>query len=388
MYAPALFLIGYPISVGYAVDSYIGMFYAAARELNDGDESRVHFGFASLTGAPPRELPSGFANYVEYSINSPTRAQRTALQSYVRSHDIKLVMLLDVQPLSPLVAVLRAAGAQVVISYWGAPVGGPQSRLVSLIRRTEMRLASGARVDSLVFESHAMADLAVKYRGCRRDAVDVVPLGVDPSRFRVVADRGSLRHALSLPTDRLIVLFSGHTIERKGIDVLLQAAVKLLCEQGRNDLFFLLCGDRDGQAEAWLRTVAHTGVQEWVRFGGYRKDMPQLMAASDIGVIPTKGWESFTVSVLEFAASGIPVVATRTGGLPEAVADGQTGLIAEPGDPGDLARQLAYLANNPDERRRMGRNGRERVEREFTLEAQRRRMTDVFRRRLRTRGVV
>src|SRR6185369_11701245 len=115
-----------------------------------------------------------------------------------------------------------------------------------------------------------------------------------------------------------IVLFAGHAHERKGIGTLLDAAA-LLHQRQREDVFILICGDRGDEAARWMRRIEGTGADRLVRFAGYRSDIATIMSHSDIGVIPSSGWDSFTVSSLELAASGLPVIVSRLGGLPEAV---------------------------------------------------------------------
>lgn len=381
MFAPALFLVPYPIDTGYAIESYVRMFLRAATRLNDGDADRVHFAFTSTRGSS-RALPDGFANVVEFDAAAGSRGSSDALARYIREKAISFVMLLDVQPVAPVVRFLREAGVDVVISYWGASISDPSTGPRLWMKRAGVRLATRSRVDSLLFESQAMARLAVIGRGCPASMLDVVPLGTDMARFAVTSRRGYLEREFGIPADRTVVLFSGHTHERKGIGTLLDAAVILRSELRRDDLFFLLCGNRGEEADPWLRRIRGTAAEDCVAFGGYRSDMPAVMSAAHIGVIPSSGWDSFTVSSLELAAAGLPVIVSRLGGLPEAIAEGETGLIFEPGNARELAGCIAWLADRPDERLLFGQRGRARVQREFTLDLQEERLARVFERRI------
>ena len=100
------------------------------------------------------------------------------------------------------------------------------------------------------------------------------------------------------------------------------------------------------------------------------------------GVIPSTGWDSFPRTSVEMAASGLPVVASRLDGLPEAVLDKQTGLLFEPGNAAALANALEVLVDNPEIAARYGRQGRKRCEAELNLEVQRTRLLAVLRRYL------
>ena len=95
--------------------------------------------------------------------------------------------------------------------------------------------------------------------------------------------------------------------------------------------------------------------------------MPSLMAAITLLVVATEA-EPFGRVILEAMASGKPVVGTASGGTPELVQEGQTGFLVPPLDPEAMARAILRLLKNPEEAKRMGENGRRRVEAEFSLE--------------------
>jgi glycosyltransferase involved in cell wall biosynthesis len=92
------------------------------------------------------------------------------------------------------------------------------------------------------------------------------------------------------------------------------------------------------------------------------------MRAVDLSVVATTTQEPAALSLMETMAMGRPLVATRTGGTAEIVQDGETGLLFAPGDAATLAGHVSTLLLDPARRRRMGENGRARVEREFTVE--------------------
>jgi glycosyltransferase involved in cell wall biosynthesis len=101
---------------------------------------------------------------------------------------------------------------------------------------------------------------------------------------------------------------------------------------------------------------------------GHRPDVETVLAALDIFALSSQS-EGLPMAVLEAMASGLPVVSTRVGGVDEVVDEGQTGLLVEPKSPESLAHALRALAANPARRTKMGAAGRERAERDFSLEA-------------------
>jgi glycosyltransferase involved in cell wall biosynthesis len=111
-------------------------------------------------------------------------------------------------------------------------------------------------------------------------------------------------------------------------------------------------------------------IDEFTRSVGWcsQAELPRHYRAADLCLVPTIAQDALSITSVEAMAAGIPVVASRIGGVPYTVSDGITGLLFEPGDPADLARQIARLLDDPDERRTMGRAGRKRFEEDFTWE--------------------
>ncbi|MFI5461574.1 MAG: glycosyltransferase, partial [Isosphaerales bacterium] len=109
-------------------------------------------------------------------------------------------------------------------------------------------------------------------------------------------------------------------------------------------------------------------IDEFTRSVGWcsQAELPRHYRAADICLVPTIAQDGLSITSAEAMASGIPVIASRTGGLPYTVADGVNGLLFEPGDAVDLARQIARLLDDPALRRQMGLAGRKRFEEDFT----------------------
>jgi glycosyltransferase involved in cell wall biosynthesis len=132
-----------------------------------------------------------------------------------------------------------------------------------------------------------------------------------------------------------------------------------------------LAGDDLEQGGRYRRALEQLarelGLDGRVRFLGHRSDVDELLREADALVLPSV-LEGLPIAVLEAMAYGRPVIATAAGGTPELVRDGETGLLVGWDDAGGLATALGRLRDDVALRRRLGRAGRERVEREFTLE--------------------
>lgn len=197
------------------------------------------------------------------------------------------------------------------------------------------------------------------------DKVTVLMNGVDLSRFRrVLGGPRAMRERLGLPLDRRLVTCVGQLIDWKGIHYLVDAADLL---RDRTDVLFLIVGDGDRRA-ALDDQVRRLGLEDRVRLLGKRDDVHDLLSASDLFVCPSVWDEALGYVILEAMAVGLPVVASRVGGIPEVVKDGENGLLVAPRDPAALAGAIAELIDDRDRRQTMGQTARRLIEESFSLE--------------------
>jgi glycosyltransferase involved in cell wall biosynthesis len=377
---PCLFLFHTVSNVGYAIGPAEALFYEVGLEIAGGDPSRVHFGFQSLDGGHPSSLPGSFKNLIAYDYFNRDPGNIRRLAEYVKKHQIRLVVIYDIQPVDPLFKSLHKAGVRAVVSYWGAPISSRMPVWKLLLKKLEVAL-SRSKVDGLIFQSKAMADYAIYGRGVPVKMIDIVYTGPDISVFRC-ARSAYVYEALNLPRDRKVFVYAGHMEPRKGVGTLVEAAIEVLHHRKRQDVCFLLLGNKGDESRQYERLYAGLNIERLIRFGGYRSDVAKIYPSCFCGVIATSGWDSFPRSPLEMAASGLPVIASRLQGLPESVLDQQTGLLFEPGNAGELADCIEKLLDHPELAAEYGRRGRERCERELNRDNQRRRLNAVFLKRL------
>jgi len=246
--------------------------------------------------------------------------------------------------------IVHTFHGHVLRGYFG-PV---RSRLFRLLERWLARAAT-----ALVAVSPEVRDDLVALGVAPREKFTVIRLGIELDR-RVAAGengRGETRRQLGVPSERFVVGWIGRmTAVKRTADVLL--AFKGLSERG---LDVCLCMVGDGPDRTHVEQQAHRlGIMQRCLFLGYQEDVAPFYAAFDALLLPS-GNEGTPVSAIEALAGGRPVVATRVGGVPDVVRDGEDGFLVEPGAVEALADRLARLATDPELRRRMGESGRRRV---------------------------
>jgi glycosyltransferase involved in cell wall biosynthesis len=193
--------------------------------------------------------------------------------------------------------------------------------------------------------------------------IRVIHNGIDVERFgRVTADRERLLPGLD---GYKVVMHVGNMhSDIKGQPVLIKAASELCSKFPA--VKFVLIGDGARRAE-FQSMVAELGLTEQFLFLGQRADVPELLACSDIAVLPSKA-EGFPNALLEYMAMGKPTIATNVGGNSEIIEDHVNGLLTPPQDPKALANAILQLLENPALGSSLAQAGRERVRRDFSFE--------------------
>lgn len=364
-------------ATGYAIDSLMETFIQMADRLVV-DRKHVHIAFPCMTGLKRCDVLTDFGNLIEFVPSTRDQAQLDFIHDYIREHSIDTVFGFDQPVRQKAYRYMRSAGVRRIVSYQGAPMSDLNRGLRLWLKRLEVMLTPAAP-DLYIFESRAMARTAYQGRGIPERQTSIVYLGVDENRYQPAVDVTSLAHNIfGIPKDRKIVYYSGHMEERKGVAVLMHAARDLYDMQGRRDFHFLLLGNRDGEEQRFLDMLEDTGAREHVTFGGYRKDVEQILPGCYIGAIASTGWDSFTMSSLEIAACGLPLLVSRLQGLVETVEEGKTGYTFTPGGHGELATRIGSMLGDPALRERMGASARQRILACFTKQQQIDRLVDVM----------
>ncbi len=230
------------------------------------------------------------------------------------------------------------------------------------------------RAHAIVAVSQAVAD-RIAALGADRQRMQVIPNGVP---LRPVRDAGCIvgaRRALGLPEEAVVLVAVGRLSPEKGYDVLLSAIPRMQSVFPQTILAVVGAGPSEADLAA---LIARMGLESAVRLVGFVADVGPWLSAADIVVVPSRS-EGQGLVALEAMAVGVPVVASRVGGLPEVIKDGVTGLLVVPDDAEGLADALICLARQPDMRQRMGEAGRMRVEDSFSIETMQDRHAALYR---------
>jgi glycosyltransferase involved in cell wall biosynthesis len=269
-----------------------------------------------------------------------------------------------------LVWPLRCVHALVGASLSGIPTLATQQLYVPLPSRHE---ELGEKLFSLVVDRYVAVSRdmqrLMRERVLFAQRVIVIPNSV---RTTPLAEGGAaaVRRTLLGERDAALVLTLARLDEHKGLLTLVRCAAEV------SNAVFAIAGE--GPQRAHLEEeIRARGLGERVLLLGHRTDVPDLLAACDLFVLPSL-FEGLSVSLLEAMAARKPVVASDIGGNNEVVVDGETGVLVPPGDPMRMASAVRQVLGDAPYAHRLAAAGRERVGREFSAEAVGRRVTEVY----------
>lgn len=324
-----------------------------------GERARV----VHLAAGPPRPLPrDAIAAHLDAFAAGVERVRRRDGLDYALIHSHYWLSGLVGLELArwwgrPLVQMFHTLGALKNAVARGPDQREPEARLAA-----ETRIAAAA--DRIVAANLVeRAHLAWHYRADVA-RIRVIPCGVDLDLFRP-SDPRAARARLGLAAEH-VLLFVGRLAPIKGLETLLRALAAAKSNGlGRADVRLVVVGgDKEehwrGEAARLRRMAGELGVGAWVDFRGPQSQevLPDYYAAADVCLMPSL-YESFGMVALEAMACGVPVIASRVGGLPVTVQDGLTGLLVPEGDVEALADGIARLLENDGRRWLLGRQATE-----------------------------
>lgn len=216
----------------------------------------------------------------------------------------------------------------------------------------------------------------VRRAGVPADRISAISAGVDIARFHPGVSGHAVREELGLPPEIGVVGLVANVRGSKGHGIFLEAARAVL--RTRPDTRFLIVGDGVGFDDV-RRRVREMGLEASVIMTGFRRDIPEVMAALDVLVLPSTKSEATSQVIPQALAVGTPVAAAATGGIPEIVRDGETGRLVEPGNADALAQAVLSLLEDPEGAREMALAGQAFVRERLSADAAMDATTEVYR---------
>jgi glycosyltransferase involved in cell wall biosynthesis len=306
----------------------------------------------ALSIAPGAEGPSANA-FRKFGVRAETIAKGpridpslpVRLANYLRRHHVSVVHTHNPHALIYGAPAAKLASAAAIHSKHGVNPDSP--------RRLWLRRLAARFVDAYVAVTPTLAAAALAKGDCPEARLHVISNGIDVERFTPNRQaRRAVREELGIPEDAWVVGTVGRLAKEKNQDLLLRAVAPLLGENRR----LVIVGD--GEEGAPLRaSVARMKEGAFVHMLGARDDVENLLAAFDAFAL-TSITEGLPLVLLEAMATGLPVISTAVGGIPDLIEHRITGLLSPSGEPEPLTRQLDWLSTDTSLSRQIGEAGR------------------------------
>jgi len=222
-----------------------------------------------------------------------------------------------------------------------------------------------ARAQKIIAVSHFTKWELINYYKIPENKIRVIHNGVDINKFKPAADKRKIKLELGLNPDDIAILSVGRLYARKGLFTLIESITAVA--QHHPNAKFIISGK--GQSDEMNKLIAHAqklGVKENIVFTGYYPDkkLPKLYQAADVFAFSTF-YEHHPFAVLEALSTGLPVVTTMVGGIPETIDNGKNGFLVEPFKSRQFANKILYLLEHPAEADEMGALARRTIEERF-----------------------
>jgi len=253
----------------------------------------------------------------------------------------------------------RLTACKVIVTYHGTPGLFTNKGMRGAIKSWLVRHAATA----VVVVSDYLRRLFVE-AGFPAEKIVRIYNGVDLNRFARGAG-GRLRGELGFPDNARLIGMVANLRPSKGYEYFVQAARQVT--DSIPEARFVVVGEREeGIARQLESLLRQWGLEDRFAFLGFRADVPEILADLDVFVLSSVS-EGLSIATIEAMAAGKPVVVTRSGGPPEVVEDGRTGLLVPPADPQALASRICELLRNPGLAATLSRNARAEAESRFSL---------------------
>jgi glycosyltransferase involved in cell wall biosynthesis len=328
-----------------------------ARKAEDLDLSLIRW--RKMPGIPWPEV----ADFLTYRVLADLRIRRRSFDIVhsigINAGSANVITIQNIQPAKRVFLDQQAASEKV---SFARKLTRQLYLRVTALAEARMYRESAKRKTPLYLpvSRGALRDLHAHY-DIGNAPVRIIPNAADTSRFKplAAAERRKWRNLNGIPESDVVAVFVGGEWRRKGLDL----AVRALGQISQKSVKLLVLG-KDAE-QAWFERLAlEAGVRDRVIFLGFRHDVAEAMAASDIFLLPS-WYEAFSLATIEGAACGLPILATKVNGAEDFVIPGENGFLIEY-DAEQIAKVLRELGQNNANRMRMAANARKLVEERYT----------------------
>ena len=365
--APGLLCVcNFPANTGYAW-VFIESLYAGLADRLAGRGVRTFVAYPEMAEAP-RTLAGSQATAVQLNIALDDTTSLKQTLAFIRQHNIEVLYFCDRSAWNPRYPALRRAGVRRIIVHDHTSGARTEPRGLKRVLKRARLIVPGTSADDVIAVSDFVAHRKRTVDLLAPERITRVWNSVGPVMV-VPGASAHLRGLFGIAEGRAVVACAARATPEKGVETLLRAFDRTVRDAAGEPPVLVYMGD--GPALDALRELAESlPARAHIVMAGYVPNAMQLIAGADICVVPSVWQEAFGLAALEPMANGVAVIASRAGGIPEVVVDGETGVLVTPGDEIELAAAITELLVDRAKRERLAANGRVRAREVFSRERQ------------------
>lgn len=308
--------------------------------------------------------------HMEIACKPGSRIMRAAGEHGIPVHLFPFLSPLDVHTVFLMARFLKRHHVDLVhthssIDSWngslagrlaGVPVVRSRHLCAPINKSVFSRLLYMGLTDRVITSGQVIKDRMIEINRFNAARIVSIPAGVDELRFRPISDAGPVRSELGLSLDDFVLGIVAILRSWKGHEILLEASRQLL---GRiPNLKVMIVGDGPNR-ETLVNRTRDLGLESRAIFTGFRKDVPQLLGAMNVFVLPSTQNEATSQVIPQAMLAGVPAIASSAGGLAEVIDQGRTGVLVPPNSPKCLAEAVYAIFSHPDKAAVMAKTARE-----------------------------
>jgi len=256
----------------------------------------------------------------------------------------------------------RLANVPVIISTMHRVEDHKQETIYRFLPFVDM--LTMALTTRIIAVSGAVKNYLIRRHKIRPEKISVIYNGIDVNKYKSHTNITEFKKQFNLEPSIPIVAFIGRLVKVKGVSYFLEATASVL--RSGKKAQFLVVGDGPLK-QSLVKQTQKLGIEQHVFFIGFRKDIPKILSLIDILVVPSL-WEGLPLTILETMSAGKPIIAARVGGIPEAIKNGETGILVPPKNPEALSGAINDLLAAPKKRKEMGEKAKQRALQLFDVE--------------------
>lgn len=295
---------------------------------------------------------------IEHDIADKSSRACRGLRDIIRSKKITSVYLTDRPYLDFFYVRLRLWGVKKIVLHDHAPGERPP---ITLFKGLMKQIVHALRVfscDHYIGVSKFVYDRFIRTGMIPRKKCSCIVNGIKPIMIRPEW-RNYTHQYFGFPKTATIIVTTGRASLYKGIDFMIRCAEHLVHERGHKNLYFLHCGDGPDK-QLFARMIAELGLQEHFILAGNRNDVPAILQSCQIAFHASHG-EAFSLSILEYMSAGLPTLAPNMCGNGEAIENGRTGFLYQPGNMQEVTEIIESLVRDEARRQSIGEAASRRV---------------------------